>query len=324
MLRKLLDFGGRTARAAACAALLAGGSGALAQGIADTAPVTTAPVRGPAGQEETALPAAAQPAPPSRDWSEWALALSVLSLIGVAFLIVTRPKHRHRSSSGSAAGSSTTRLAGATDELTPGQFKEVQKMIARALADQNRPAPGPASPMPAAPAPSNPTNRPKPAVNTPRPKTASTALPPPTAPAGAPAPLATPAETEAAPPEAPAEQPAAPAAPAPVGPRRAYVSSAPVNGRFRRNVLQGQPAHNSIYELTWDPVRPDETTFQVNPDVASHPRHISSYADVLEPACEFNLPQGAASRIVTEAPGLLRRVDGDDWEIVRKARIYFA
>ncbi len=116
----------------------------------------------------------------------------------------------------------------------------------------------------------------------------------------------------------------APAPPAPVGPRRAYVSSAPVNGRFRRNVLQGQPAHNSIYELTWDPVRPDETTFQVNPDPASHPRHISSYADVLEPACEFNLPQGAASRIVTEAPGLLRRVDGDDWEIVRKARIYFA
>lgn len=324
MLRNLLDFGGRAARAAACAALLAGGSGALAQGIADTAPVTTAPVREPAGQEVGAPPAAAQPAPPSRDWSEWALALSVLSLIGVAFLIATRPKHRPRSSASSAA-SNTTRLAGTTDELTPGQFKEVQKMIARALADQNRSAPGPASPAPAAPAPSTPANRPKPAVNTPRPKIASTALPPPGAPVGPPAPPAAPAETEAAPPEALAEQPAAaPMPPAPVGPRRAYVSSAPVNGRFRRNVLQGQPAHNSIYELTWDPARPDETTFQVNSDPASHPRHISSYADVLEPACEFNLPQGAASRIVTEAPGLLRRVDGDDWEIVRKARIYFA
>ncbi|AMJ66915.1 hypothetical protein [Hymenobacter sp. PAMC 26628] len=310
MLRKLLNFGGRAARVAACAALLAGGHGALAQGIPSPEPTV-------ATEEAAAQPVAAQAVSPSRDWSEWALALSVLSLIGVAFLVVTRPKHRHRSSSSSGSGSPTTRLAGATDELTPGQFKEVQKMIARALADQNRPGPGPAGPA-AASAASNSANRPKLAANTPRPKTASTALPPPEAPA---APVA--AEPQAAAEPAVAAEPA-PAPPAPVGPRRAYVSSAPVNGRFRRNVLQGQPAHNSIYELTWDPARPDETTFQVNPDVASHPRHISSYADVLEPACEFNLPQGAASRIVTEAPGLLRRVDGDDWEIVRKARIYFA
>lgn len=311
MLRKLLNFGGRAARVVACAALLAGGRGALAQGIPSPEPTA-------ATEEAVAQPVAAQAAPPAtHDWSEWALALSVLSLIGVAFLIVTRPKHRHRSLSSSGSSSSTTRLAGATDELTPGQFKEVQKMIARALADQNRPAPGPASPA-AASAASNSANRPKLAANTPRPKTGSTALPPPEAPA---APVA--AEPQAAAEPAVTAEPA-PAPPAPVGPRRAYVSSAPVNGRFRRNVLQGQPAHNSIYELTWDPARPDETTFQVNPDVASHARHISSYADVLEPACEFNLPQGAASRIVTEAPGLLRRVDGDDWEIVRKARIYFA
>ncbi|TPG67263.1 hypothetical protein [Hymenobacter nivis] len=320
MLHKLLDFGGRAARVTACAALLASGSGALAQGIESPAPVANAPAQESAGQEVGAPAAAAQPVP-SRDWSEWALALSALSLIGVVFLIMTRPKHRHRASSGSVASSNTTRLAGATDELTPGQFKEVQKMIARALADQNRPAASPAAPAPAAPMASAAANRPKQAVNAPRPKVASTAVPPPEAPVGAPVALA---EPEAVVPEVSAEQPAAPAPPAPVGPRRAYVSSAPVNGRFRRNVLQGQPAHNSIYELTWDPARPDETTFQVNPDPVSHPRHISSYADVLEPACEFNLPQGAASRIVTEAPGLLRRVDGDDWEIVRKARIHFA
>ena len=318
MLRKLLDFGKSAAQGLAVAVLLAGLTiGALAQGVLDTAPVSPAP-RPPVAQV-AAAPLAAH------DWSEWALALSALSLIGVVFLIMTRPKHRHRSSSSSSgAGTATTRLAGATDELTPGQFKEVQKMIARALADQNRPAPGAAGPAPAAPAASIPANRPKQAVNAPRPKTASTGLLPEES-VGPPAPPAAVAAIEAAAPEYLAEELVpAPAPPAPAGPRRAYVSSAPVNGRFRRNALQEQPAHNSIYELTLDPARPDETTFQVNPDPVSHPRHISSYADVLEPACEFNLPQGAASRIVTEAPGLLRRVDGDDWEIVRKARIYFA
>lgn len=316
MLRKLLDFGKSAVQGLAVAVLLAGPSGgALAQGIAS--PESTA-----AAKEEIAQPVVTQAVPASHDWSEWALALSVLSLIGVVFLVATRPKHRHRSSSSSVASATTTRLAGATDELTPGQFKEVQKMIARALADQSRPASGPAASAPAAPVASVAANRPKQVVNAPRPKTASTALPPPEAPVGPPA---TPVAAEANKSEVSAEQSVvSPAPPAPTGPRRAYVSSAPVNGRFRRNVLQGQPAHNSIYELTWDPARPDETTFQVNPDPASHPRHISSYADVLEPACEFNLPQGAASRIVTEAPGLLRRVDGDDWEIVRKARIHFA
>lgn len=314
MLRRLLDSGARAARPLALAVLLAGARGALAQGISDTAPVPAPSAKESVGPQ----PAAAQSAPPSRDWSEWALALSGLSLIGVAFLIVTRPKHRHRSSS-SASSSATTRPAAATDELTPGQFKEVQKMIARALAEQGKPTAAPAvTTQNTSRAPASNQPKPAPAANQPLIKTASTALPPET-PA---APVAAGPEI-AAEPVASAEILAAPA-PEPVGPRRAYVSSAPVNGRFRRNVLQGQPAHNSIYELAWDPAQPDQTTFQVNPDPASHPRHISSYADVLEPACEFNLPQGAASRIVTETPGLLRRVDGDDWEIVRKARIHFA
>ena len=317
MLRKLLDMAGRAARVAACAALLAGGYGALAQGVASPAPVAAA-------KGEIAQPVAAQALPPaSHDWSEWALALSVLSLIGVAFLVVTRPKHRHRSPSSSVASATSARPTGATDELTPGQFKEVQKMIARALADQNRSAPGPVSPATAALAANAPANRSKPVVDAPRPQTTSTARPA-EAPAGAPATPATPVSAETGVPEAAEPPVAAPAPAAPTGPRRAYVSSAPVNGRFRRNVLQEQPAHNSIYELTLDPARPEQATFQVNPDAASHPRHISSYADVLEPACEFTLPQGSASRIVTEAPGLLRRVDGDDWEIVRKARIHFA
>ena len=306
MLRKLLDFGSWAARVAACAALLAGAQGSLAQGVLDTSPVSSA-----ARPPMTQLAAA----PPSRDWTEWALALSVLSLIGVVFLVVTRPKPRHRSSSSSLASATTTRLVGATDELTPGQFKEVQKMIAKALANQGAPVTNQAAAV---------QDQSKPLASRPTSRTTASALP--EASVAAPTPPAAPAAVETAVPEVPTEQPAAPPAPAPapVGPRRAYVSSAPVNGRFRRNVLQGQPAHNSIYELTWDPAQPDQTTFQVNPAVASHPRHISSYADVLEPACEFNLPHGVASRIVTEAPGLLRRVDGDDWEIVRKARIYFA
>ncbi len=315
MLRRLLDSGARAARPLALAALLAGARGALAQGVLDTVPVPAPSAKEAVG----AQPTATQAAPPSRDWSEWALALSGLSLIGVAFLIVTRPRHRHRSSS-SASGGATTRPAAATDELTPGQFKEVQKMIARALAEQGKPTAAPAvTTQNTSRAPASNQPKPAPAANRPLIKTASTALPPPETPA---APVAAGPEI-AAEPVASAEILAAPA-PEPVGARRAYVSSAPVNGRFRRNVLQDQPAHNSIYELTRDAAQPDQATFQVNPDPASHPRHISSYADVLEPACEFNLPQGAASRIITEAPGLLRRVDGDDWEIVRKARIHFA
>ncbi len=309
MLRKLLKSGPRAARALAVAVLLAGAGrgGALAQGITSTAPVQ--PAESVAAPPQ---PVVAQPASASHDLSQWALAASLLSLLGVAYLIVTRPRHRHHSTSASAAA----RVSAPTDELSTGQFKEVQKMIAKALTEQNRPGGPSSAPRPA-------QNQPRPATNRPVTRTASTALPPPEAPAVAPAP-AVPLETAAtvAPPAAAAAAPVA--APAPTGPRRAYVSSAPVNGRFRRNALQGQAAHNSIYELTWDPAQPDQTTFRVNPDPASHPRHISSYADVLEPACEFDSPQGAASRIVTEAPGLLRRVDGDDWEIVRKARIRFA
>ncbi len=314
MLRKLLDSGGRAARVAACAALLAGAQGALGQGISDTAPVPAARVATP--------PVLAQPvaaAPASRDWSEWALALSVLSLIGVGFLIATRPKARRRSSTSGAAGSPVSTTAALPNALSPGQHDQVHRMIERALAEQAKLTVGSTTPA---------LGLPKAATNKPAARSVAPSAPaaPPAAPPVPAAPVAAVATAANEAFEAFLEPPTAaqPAPPEPAGPRRVYVSSAPVNGRFRRNALQDQPAHNSIYELTRDPAQPDQATFRVNPDVASHPRHISSYADVLEPACEFNSPQGAASRIVTEAPGLLRRVDGDDWEIVRKARIHFA
>ncbi|AWM33388.1 hypothetical protein [Hymenobacter nivis] len=304
MLRKLLNFGKSAAQGLAVAVLLAGPiGGALAQGVLDTAPAS--PAARPPVAQVAAAPLAAH------DWSEWALALSVLSLIGVAFLIL-KPKPRRKSSSLGAAGSPVSQAVAQPNALSPGQHQQVHRMIERALAEQAKLAAGPAAPGLSKAVTNKPLIRPVAAM--------PALITPPEA--------AVPTATAAAANEEyevflePAVP--APAPPAPAGPRRAYVSSAPVNGRFRRNALQEQPAHNSIYELTLDPARPDETTFQVNPDPASHPRHISSYADVLEPACEFNLPQGAASRIVTEAPGLLRRVDGGDWEIVRKARIYFA
>lgn len=305
MPRKLLDFGKPAARALAGALLLAGlsGSGALAQGVLDTAPVS------PAARPPMTQLAAAPPA--SHDLSNWALAVAALSLIGVAYLIATRPKPRRRSSSSGAAGNSVSQAASPPNALSPSQHDQVHRMIERALAEQTKLAAGPTAPAPNPPkaGASRPTNRP-------------VAAPPPAAAPVAAVPVAAAATEEF---EAFLEPAAAPVTTVvPVGPRRFYVSSAPVNGRFRRNALQAQPAHNSIYELTTDPAQPDQAAFRVNPDPASHPRHISSYADVLEPACEFNLPQGAASRIVTEAPGLLRRVDGDDWEIVRKARIHFA
>ncbi|MFD1469283.1 hypothetical protein ACFQ48_13710 [Hymenobacter caeli] len=309
MLRKLLDFSRRALRPLAVAALLAGlsGSGTRAQGISDTAPVQQAPAKEPTPPAVTAQSAVAAPA--GRDLSEWALATAVLSLVGVAYLIL-RPKPRRRSSASGAAGSPVSQAAALPNALSPGQHDQVHRMIERALAEQAKAATGPTAPA---------HSLPKAATN----KSVTRPAAPPAVPPAPAAPLVPVAAASNEEFEAFLE-PAVSVPPASAGPRRVYVSSAPVNGRFRRNALQDQPAHNSIYELTRDPAQPDQATFRVNPDVASHPRHISSYADVLEPACEFNLPQGAASRIVTEAPGLLRRVDGDDWEIVRKARIHFA
>lgn len=306
MLRKLLDFGRRATRPLAVAVVLIGltSGTAPAQGIKNTAPVPAQPETVVATPQPEPEPSAAAS---GTETDHWALAVALLSLVGVAYLIVTRPKHRRRSSSSQGSSSAPAQ----SDVLSAGQFTEVHKMIAKALAEQNRPSAAAASSRLA-------QNQPRPAANRPPTRTASTALPPPEASVVL---VSAPAEAAKTAPEAPS---ALVEVPAPAGPRRAYVSSAPVNGRFRRNALQGKPAHNSIYELTWDSAQPDQTTFRVNPDQASHPRHISSYADVLEPACEFNLPQGAVSCIVTEAPGLLRRVDGDDWEIVRKARIHFA
>lgn len=302
MLRKLLDSGARAARPLALAVLLAGACGALAQGVTSTEPV-------PAPTETAAQPTAplaAEATPEKRDLSEWALAAAVLGLVGVVYLIVHNYRHQSQPAL-RTAGIDMSPVP--TKQFGNEQTRQIEAIVRRVLKEESLVA----TPKPA-------QNQPKPAANQPMIKTASTALPPPEVLApGPPAVPVAPAATEAAAPEAPTV-----AVPLPAGPRRAYVSSAPVNGRFRRNVLQDQPAHNSIYELTRDAAQPDQATFQVNPDPASHPRHISSYADVLEPACEFNLPQGAASRIITEAPGLLRRVDGDDWEIVRKARIHFA
>jgi hypothetical protein len=51
--------------------------------------------------------------------------------------------------------------------------------------------------------------------------------------------------------------------------------------------------------------------------------HISNHRNILEPVCEYvAYPQGGETRIITEQPGEVRR-RGEDWEVVRRARIRF-
>ncbi|RAK64009.1 hypothetical protein [Hymenobacter edaphi] len=241
-------------------------------------------------------------------------------------------------------------------ELTFSQRKQieelVERMVQQRLAGQQphgRAAAETAPAMPAKPAapapdvrkaplapPAAPAPRPAPAVppvaQAPVPPVSEVPAPSVAVPAGLP-PAAAADEFDSLVPPVQLPQPVAPApvpaAPAPAVPHQPepmplgkFYVKVPVNGGFSDYDLHTVAQHDSIYEITPDPQRPDVASFRINPDPQVHPYAIQSAQYSLREACRYQPPTGPAIRIITEEPGQLRKV-GPAWQIEQKAAIRF-
>lgn len=113
---------------------------------------------------------------------------------------------------------------------------------------------------------------------------------------------------------------AAPPMPAPRL-RTQYVGEAPFNNTFPARALSDQPGTYSMFAIESSEEQPEQGTFAVTGNLASHVR---DHRSVLEPVCEYvgGYPLGSESRVVTEQPGVVRR-RGGDWEVVQRAKVRF-
>ena len=253
------------------------------------APLTPAEAAdNPMGQGPAAGPAAAPdapaPAPPAANLTEaveappaapatlgWtALALALLSLVGVFYLIV---KQSGPPAPGPAALAPPPPTRTTENLIT---FNEMKDYVQREL-DKRQPAPAAVAAA-----------------------TAAAAVPVAAAPATVPP----------------------PPVPAPAPRRRVqYVSEAPFNRAFLARALSEQPSAYSIFAIESTEQQPNQGTFTVTGNLASH---VLDHRNVLEPVCDYTgpYPVGSETRIVTETPGQVRR-RGDDWEVVRPAKVRF-
>jgi hypothetical protein len=297
--------------------------------------VTPAATSGPASTESYQVAAQSAGTSPLT-WA--ALVMSGLSLLGVIRILSSR-RSRHSSSSGSSE-SSRSHTSSASRELSPEQHREVETMIAKALADQSnkqgpaqKAAPKPA-PTPAAPSQSVKqklaSNSPK-AVD-PSAEPSPIALPPlasMTPDVAAPAPLVAAVPTpvvelesipEVVEPGTSVVLDVTPTTDVAPKVRQQFVNEAPFNNTFAARTLSDTQAPYSIYEVQVRDQTPDQGQFRVVGNLVSH---ISNHRNILEPVCEYvAYPQGGETRIITEQPGEVRR-RGEDWEVVRRARIRF-
>ena len=122
------------------------------------------------------------------------------------------------------------------------------------------------------------------------------------------------------------EMPAVPFASLPVpasGPRlrTQYANEAPFNNSFPARALSDQPGTYSMFAIVSSEQQPDQGTFAVTGNLASHVR---DHRSVLEPVCEYvgGYPLGSEASVITVEPGLVRR-RGDDWEVVQRAKVRF-
>ncbi|UYZ58613.1 hypothetical protein [Hymenobacter latericus] len=257
----------------------------------------------------------------------------------------------------SGLGSRNAAASEAPAELTFSQRKQieelVERMVQQRLADlqpHGRPTAAPEPAMPtvaAAPAQNAPRNKPAAA---PAPERVRQAPPAPAAPARpvavapppreevpapvAPIPAGSPAvaprdefDSLVPPVQLPSPTPAAPIAPPPAptpdpAPVGHFYVKVPVNGGFSDYDLHSVAQHDSIYEITPDPQRPDAATFRINPNSQVHAYAIQNAQYSLREACRYQPPAGPVSRIITDEPGYLRKV-GATWQIEQKAAIHF-
>ncbi|WP_026463608.1 hypothetical protein [Adhaeribacter aquaticus] len=135
-----------------------------------------------------------------------------------------------------------------------------------------------------------------------------------------PAPVAKPELEVAAP--APAEAPVTPPpAPQPEKPQ-SYFARVPVNGGFHEQDLNPTQQHDSIYEIRISKKDPTKAAFRIVTSPNVHRAAIESAYLSLKDACNYQLNNPQASRIVTDEPGLLSNINGF-WKIDRKAQVHF-
>jgi len=315
--------------------LAQGNSGSSAGATPSPAAEATTLAAAPAPTESYQV--AAQPSGTSPlTWA--ALVMSGLSLLGVIRILSSK---RSRHSSSGSSESSRNHTSSSSRELSPEQHREVETMIARALAGQSDKQ-GVAQKLAPKPA-FAPTTQPqsvkqKLASNSPkamRPSEAESspiALPPlasmaaevPASPppvAAAPTPVAEPEPVPAVvEPGTSIELDVTPTADTAPKVRQQFVNEAPFNNTFAARTLSDALAPYSIYEVQARDQTPDQGQFRVVGNLVSH---ISNHRNILEPVCEYvAYPQGGETRIITEQPGEVRR-RGEDWEVVRRARIRF-
>jgi hypothetical protein len=222
-------------------------------------------------------------APPAGQWLWLSLALSALSLASVAILWnkLSNTRNDLERIKGNWENSSSRNAAGKSFSQTD-LAKAVEREVSRQLEQR------------VAAKPTRPTVAPVAAVM-------------PTAPlAEVPAP--------------PLPEPAAPPAPAPRL-RTQYVGEAPFNNSFPARALSDQPGTYSMFAIESSEEMPEQGTFAVTGNLASHVR---DHRSVLEPVCEYvgGYPLGSETRVIMEQPGVVRR-RGDDWEVTQRARVRF-
>jgi len=238
-----------------------------------------------------------------------ALLLSILSLGGIYFLYTKITALNKRIDQRKKDIEYLTQQVNAPGRKTPngnGQLSReeieglVQKAIARETAKlTNSPAPA-AAPKAVAPAPSQ--EAPKPKIELPAESEEALLNPPPT-------PVAVQPEPTPAP------------APAPDKPQSKF-ARVPVNGGFHEQDLYPTQQHDSIYEIRVSRKDPSKAAFRIVPNSPVHRTAIESAYLSLKDACQYQLNNQHATRIITDEPGTLTYQDGF-WRIDKKANIHF-
>jgi len=110
-------------------------------------------------------------------------------------------------------------------------------------------------------------------------------------------------------------------APAPEKPLSKF-ARVPVNGGFHEQDLHNAQQHDSIYEIRVSKKDPQKAAFRIVPNSSVHRTAIESAYLSLKDACNYQLDNQHATRIITDEPGMLTYQDGF-WKIDKKAQIHF-
>ena len=182
--------------------------------------------------------------------------------------------------------------------------EEVESMVQKAIArERNKATPAPSTQAFPKAAPAPPKETPKPRVELPAESEEALLSPAP------PVPVAVQPKPEPAP------------APAPDKPQSKF-ARVPVNGGFHEQDLHPTQQHDSIYEIRVSRKDPSKAAFRIVPNSPVHRTAIESAYLSLKDACQYQLNNQNATRIITDEPGSLTFQDGT-WRIDKKAQIHF-